>query len=79
MKWGFLDDDSGYFYCIIYTVLLFVRERKKETNNVAMSFTFLGKAHIVRWSGSQPMTILYKLDNPIPAKYITTTDSSGVL
>lgn len=61
------------------TVLLFVRERKKETNNVAMSFTFLGKAHIVRWSGSQPMTILYKLDNPIPAKYITTTDSSGVL
>lgn len=18
MKWGFLDDDSGYFYCIIY-------------------------------------------------------------
>lgn len=19
MKWGFLDDDSGYFYCIIYT------------------------------------------------------------
>ena len=19
MKWGFLDDDSGYFYCIIYS------------------------------------------------------------
>ena len=20
MKWGFLDDDSGYFYCIIYNL-----------------------------------------------------------
>ena len=21
MKWGFLDDDSGYFYCIIYSFI----------------------------------------------------------
>lgn len=26
MKWGFLDDDSGYFYCIIYTKLNPVRD-----------------------------------------------------
>ncbi|MCH3951578.1 MAG: DUF3427 domain-containing protein [Acidaminococcus sp.] len=60
-------------------VLFFVRERKKGLHDVAMSFTFLGKAQIVSWSGSQPMTIIYKLEHPIPAKYIRTTDSAGVM
>ncbi|XOQ51899.1 MAG: DUF3427 domain-containing protein [Succiniclasticum sp.] len=60
-------------------VLLFVRERKKESHGATMNYTFLGQAHITQWSGSQPMSIIYKLDHPIPAKYITTTDSSGVL
>ena len=41
MKWGFLDDDSGYFYCIIYTywklklkqskLLLIVRTEERFT------------------------------------------------
>ena len=60
-------------------VLLFVRERKKESNGSTMNYTFLGQAHLVSWSGSQPISIIYHLDHPIPAKYITTTDSSGVL
>lgn len=44
-----------------------------------MAYTFLGPAHLMRWEGSQPITIIHHLDHPIPAKYITKTDSAGVL
>lgn len=44
-----------------------------------MAYTFLGTAKIVSHEGSQPISIIYRLDHPIPAKYITKTDSSGVL
>lgn len=60
-------------------VLLFVREQKKDPQGGSQNYTFLGPAQIVNSYGSQPMTIIYKLDSPIPAKYITKTDSSGVL
>lgn len=60
-------------------VLLFVREQKKGPQGGSQNYTFLGPAQIVNSYGSQPMTIIYKLDSPIPAKYITKTDSSGVL
>lgn len=60
-------------------VLLFVREQKKDAQGTSQNYTFLGTAQLSSWGGSQPITILYHLDNPIPAKYITTTDSSGVL
>ncbi len=55
-------------------VLLFVRRAKSD-----LAYTFLGTAQIVFWEGSQPMSIIYHLDHPIPAKYIEKTDSSGVL
>ena len=60
-------------------VLLFVRAAKKDDYKNAMAFTFLGTAQIVSWQGSQPMSILYRLNHPIPAKYIVKTDTSGVL
>lgn len=60
-------------------VLLFVREQKKDPQGGSQNYTFLGPAQMVKAWGSQPITILYKLDNPIPAQYITKTDSSGVL
>lgn len=60
-------------------VLLFVRSAKKDAFRNAQPYTFLGKATISSWSGSQPMSIVYRLENPIPAKYIQMTDSSGVL
>lgn len=61
------------------TVLLFVRERKMDNYKRTMSYTFLGTAHYVSHTGSRPMTIIYKLDHPIPAQYLPATDSSGVL
>lgn len=60
-------------------VLLFVRSQKRNTYQQAMSYTFLGTAQYESHEGSRPMTIIYKLDTPIPAKYITMTDSSGAL
>ena len=60
-------------------VLLFVRECKQDIHRNAMSYTFLGPAHYVTHTGSRPMTIIYKLAEPIPAQYLPTTDSSGVL
>ncbi|WP_315968741.1 DUF3427 domain-containing protein [Acidaminococcus massiliensis] len=60
-------------------VLLFVREQKKDAQGNSQNYTFLGTAQLSSWNGSQPITIIYHLDHPIPAKYITTTDSSGVL
>lgn len=60
-------------------VLLFVRSAKQDAYRNAMAYTFLGTAKIVSHEGSQPISIIYRLDHPIPAKYITKTDSSGVL
>jgi superfamily II DNA or RNA helicase len=60
-------------------VLLFVREAKKDDYRRSMNYTFLGQAKIVSWEGSRPMTIIYKMDSPIPAKYLVKTDTSGVL
>lgn len=60
-------------------VLLFVRSAKQDACRNAMAYTFLGTAKIVSHEGSQPISIIYRLDHPIPAKYITKTDSSGVL
>lgn len=60
-------------------VLLFVRKSKKDSYGNSMAYTFLGTAHIIHHEGSQPITILYHLDYPIPAKYIVKTDTAGVL
>ena len=60
-------------------VFLFVRKSKKDAYGKSMPYTFLGTAHFVNYEGSQPMSIIYRLDHPIPAKYIRTTDTAGVL
>ena len=46
-------------------VLLFVREFNK-INNISQPFTCFGTANYVKHSGSKPMSIIWKLDHPIP-------------
>lgn len=60
-------------------VLLFVRETKQDVFRRAMPYTFLGTAHIVKSEGSRPMSIIYRLDEAIPARFLRVTDTSGVL
>ena len=53
-------------------VLLFVREFKKK-NNLACPYYFLGPADYVSHSGSKPMSIIWRLHHPMPAKLTRTT------
>lgn len=54
-------------------VLLFVREYNDDMAGTA-PFTFLGTANYVRHEGSRPMNIVWKLDEPIPARFIKKTN-----
>ena len=56
-------------------VLLFVREFKSDRlSNGAAAYTYLGTANYVKHTGSRPMNITWKLDHPIPAKYLKKTN-----
>ena len=56
-------------------VLLFVREFKTDRiTGGAEAYTFLGTASYVKHQGSKPMNITWKLDQPIPAKFLKKTN-----
>ena len=55
------------------SVLLFVREYKNDGFGAA-PYTYLGKVKHMQHNGSRPMNILWKLERPIPAKYIRKTN-----
>ena len=56
-------------------VLLFVREFKSDRiNGGAAAYTFLGTANYVKHEGSRLMNITWKLDRPIPAKFLKKTN-----
>ena len=54
-------------------VLLFVREYKSDMVGAA-PYTFLGTVNYVKHNGSRPMNITWRLDKPIPAKYLKKTN-----
>lgn len=54
-------------------ILLFVREYKKDTAGAGL-YTFLGLADYVKHEGSRPMSITWKLNRPIPARYLKKTN-----
>lgn len=54
---------------ILRRILLFVREFKQDALGTS-PYTFLGKATYVSHTGSKPMNIVWKLEKPIPAKYL---------
>ena len=68
---------TGYRYInhdsIGNTVLLFVRETKSDQFG-AQAFIYLGKAHYLQHEGSKPMNVLWKLENKIPAKFLSKTN-----
>jgi superfamily II DNA or RNA helicase len=49
------------------TVLLFVREQGKDENGRTMGFVNFGPVDFVKYEGSQPMNITWKLKHPMPA------------
>lgn len=59
------------------TILLFVREAKEDKYG-PMPFMFLGEADYLSHTGNKPMSVIWKLKNKIPAKFISVTDKLGV-
>jgi superfamily II DNA or RNA helicase len=56
-------------------ILLFVREYKADrVSGGAAAYTFLGTANYVTHEGSKPMNITWRLDRPIPAKFLKKTN-----
>ena len=57
-------------------VLLFVREFKADRiiAGGAEAYTFLGTASYVKHEGSRPMNITWRLDRPIPARFLKKTN-----
>ena len=55
-------------------VLLFVREFKNDVYGNTALYTYLGTANYVSHNGSRPMNITWRLDAPIPAKYLKKTN-----
>lgn len=49
------------------SILLFVRERQKDENGNTFAYVYLGKVEYVDHYGSQPMSIRWRLDIPIPS------------
>lgn len=54
-------------------ILLFVREFMNDELGAA-PYTFLGTASYRRHTGNKPMSIIWHLDNAIPAKYLKKTN-----
>jgi superfamily II DNA or RNA helicase len=47
-------------------ILLFVRERNEDEYDNTMSYVFLGDGKIIEYNGSKPMSIKWRLDEPMP-------------
>lgn len=54
-----------------YTPLLFVREHKHLPGGLASPYALLGPARYVSHEGSRPMSIVWRLDTPMPARLLT--------
>ncbi|MGM9759650.1 MAG: DUF3427 domain-containing protein [Parabacteroides sp.] len=56
-------------------ILLFVREFKSDrVTGGTEAYTYLGTASYVKHEGSRPMNITWRLDRPIPAKFLKKTN-----
>lgn len=55
-------------------ILLFVRESKQDEYGNTMPYTCLGLVDYLSHTGSKPMSITFRLHEPIPAKQLRMTD-----
>jgi len=59
-------------------ILLFVRERKRDLFGNTEGYTFLGTADYVQHEGDRPMSIIWKLHQPIPIRFLKKTNNLTV-
>ncbi|WP_026508365.1 DUF3427 domain-containing protein [Butyrivibrio sp. MC2013] len=58
-------------------ILLFVREFINDSVGTA-PYSYLGTANYLSHTGSNPMSIVWRMDNPVPAKYLKKTGKLDV-
>ena len=56
-----------------HRILLFVRENKKDETG-AFPYTFLGPVEYQSHEGDRPINIIWKLETPIPGRYLKVTN-----
>lgn len=56
-------------------ILIFVREAKRDELGETELYTFLGTAKYDSHEGSRPMNVVWKLDVPIPARFLKKTNA----
>ncbi len=56
-----------------YTPLLFVREYKRLPNGLASPYCYLGPGEYVSHEGSRPISIVWRLQQPMPARLLRVT------
>lgn len=56
-----------------YTPLLFVREYKRLPNGLASPYCYLGPAAYISHEGSRPISIVWELRHPMPARLLRVT------
>lgn len=49
------------------TPLLFIRKAKKDERGETEPYFFVGPVELKKWKGSQPMDIVWKVEEPLPA------------
>jgi len=59
------------------TPLLFIRNQKKDERRETEPYFFVGPVELSRWEGSQPMDIVWKVEEPLPADIYKATSISN--
>ena len=61
-----------------YTPLLFVRNRKKLESGLTSPFIFLGPCIHCSHEGSRPISIVWKLETPLPSRFLRLKSKSVI-
>jgi hypothetical protein len=61
-----------------YTPLLFVRDRKKLESGLTSPFIFLGPCTHASHEGSRPISIVWKLETPLPSRLLRLKSKSVI-
>ncbi|MCJ7759166.1 MAG: DUF3427 domain-containing protein [Gillisia sp.] len=59
-------------------ILLFVREQNVDEYGFTMSYTFLGETEFVKTKGARPMSVEWKLDEPMPSYILKESQKLAV-
>ncbi|MEI8033515.1 MAG: DUF3427 domain-containing protein [Chlorobiaceae bacterium] len=60
-----------------YTPILFIRDRKKLSNGLTAPYFFAGPLQYLKHEGSKPISFIWELDYPLPAKALSWARIAG--